>query len=942
MIPKCWKTTPANGFRRPSWLGLSLMFALTFALSAHARVSPVGPAAPGDPAKPGGTPAPSVTFGIGASDSVFAGGGRYRVVYDRRGDHGFRLISVRPALWASSIGAPLASPPTACGGSLIVNSASSPFNPVAEYSASCTIMPSATIFDISGKVGMGTDAPTVQLEVSGSASTSGSNIQGRVTNSNTTLSTPSVAYLSTAGGGDSGIVAFLESNAQFDSMDHISGKALVGTFTNFPLAFITDSTTNPTPSMWITSTGGATAGNVGIGTTSPSDPLEVNGTAAFDTNVGIGTTSPSANLEVNGTVKFDISTTNTINGAVSNPSGTPGVGTNVGMVFHMDGVKYTSLDSLITAQANGSYFTIYDDCPSGSETLSNDPFHPSNGLTYHVHLLYAPCAVSLKVPMHLKTGDTLTGAGPGYYQADTATPTSAGTIIKMDPGFPAAVTTLPAVPAATWTGSGGYMTNECYWVGITAVTLAGETPLVNGTYNSSSWMAMNSPPSGIQTLHVPIPTPAGLTQSYNVYVVQAPQAMGSCPSFVTTTAPVYQGNFTSSANLGTYQTSGNPPPNDNTTQALITLGPASNAAGNIQTNLAVSNLTVDCNGGQSSVAFANNSAQDPPSGFYNTQQINCNGFAGVVEEGYDGHVGANGSQIYNHFLVPSNCEAITNNCNGAGGTVTAAAFPIYAIDDDAVPQFKTITDVDVGADNCGDTADGGVCPMSNGGGIRLNAAVNGNSPTKANVTAIHCEGLAGAPLIGACVDDYGIPATIDGVHTSNQISYSVHLRSGTTATVVRNVIPGPARNAVYDESNTPAYQSIAGNAAGEYDIEQVGNFLNAAGNSNLAGGLTLGGPLATTDCVSSSGACGGASAGSVTISAGSSSVTVSTSAVTAKSQIIVTFDSSLGGAFGGSITCNTNPQAPYVNARTAGTSFTIKVASNFSTNPGCFSYFLVN
>lgn len=75
MIPKCWETTTANGSRRPFWLGLSLMFVWIFALSAHARVSPVGPATPGDPAKPGGAPAPAATFGIGASDSVFAGGG---------------------------------------------------------------------------------------------------------------------------------------------------------------------------------------------------------------------------------------------------------------------------------------------------------------------------------------------------------------------------------------------------------------------------------------------------------------------------------------------------------------------------------------------------------------------------------------------------------------------------------------------------------------------------------------------------------------------------------------------------------------------------------------------------------------------------------------------------------------------------------------------------
>ncbi len=68
MVPKCWKFF-AKCFRCALWLCLTLMLISPFALSAHARVSP---ASPGDPA---GKPTPSVTFGIGPGDSVFAGGG---------------------------------------------------------------------------------------------------------------------------------------------------------------------------------------------------------------------------------------------------------------------------------------------------------------------------------------------------------------------------------------------------------------------------------------------------------------------------------------------------------------------------------------------------------------------------------------------------------------------------------------------------------------------------------------------------------------------------------------------------------------------------------------------------------------------------------------------------------------------------------------------------
>jgi len=45
------------------------------------------------------------------------------------------------------------------------------------------------------------------------------------------------------------------------------------------------------------------SGNVGIGTTGPSNKLTVSGNADFTGNVGIGTTAPTATLEVNGRIK---------------------------------------------------------------------------------------------------------------------------------------------------------------------------------------------------------------------------------------------------------------------------------------------------------------------------------------------------------------------------------------------------------------------------------------------------------------------------------------------------------------------------------------------------------------------------------------------------------------------------------------------------------------
>jgi hypothetical protein len=80
--------------------------------------------------------------------------------------------------------------------------------------------------------------------------------------------------------------------------------------------------------------------------------------------------------------------------------------------------------------------------------------------------------------------------------------------------------------------------------------------------------------------------------------------------------------------------------------------------------------------------------------------------------------------------------------------------------------------------------------------------------------------------------------------------------------------------------------------------------------------------------------------GSVVVAASATSVVVNTTAVTANSQILVTFDASLGTKLG--VTCNATVPALYgVSARTAGTSFTVS-ASASTTNPACFSYLVIN
>jgi hypothetical protein len=98
----------------------------------------------------------------------------------------------------------------------------------------------------------------------------------------------------------------------------------------------------------------------------------------------------------------------------------------------------------------------------------------------------------------------------------------------------------------------------------------------------------------------------------------------------------------------------------------------------------------------------------------------------------------------------------------------------------------------------------------------------------------------------------------------------------------------------------------------------------------------------STNCSSaaSPAACGSAAAGSVVVAASATTAVVDTKVVTANSQIILTFDSSLGTKL--SVTCNVTFDQPYVSARTTGVGFTITVTSGPTTNPACYSYVIIN
>jgi hypothetical protein len=113
---------------------------------------------------------------------------------------------------------------------------------------------------------------------------------------------------------------------------------------------------------------------------------------------------------------------------------------------------------------------------------------------------------------------------------------------------------------------------------------------------------------------------------------------------------------------------------------------------------------------------------------------------------------------------------------------------------------------------------------------------------------------------------------------------------------------------------------------------------DGSGNVSFTTGVNT-----ATNCnsVATPAVCAAASAGSVAIANPATTLTVNTTAVTANSQIFVFEDSGLGARLG--VTCDATTGRTYtVTARSAATSFAIKVSATPGANSACLSYLVVN
>lgn len=211
----------------------------------------------------------------------------------------------------------------------------------------------------------------------------------------------------------------------------------------------------------------------------------------------------------------------------------------------------------------------------------------------------------------------------------------------------------------------------------------------------------------------------------------------------------------------------------------------------------------------------------------------------------------------------------------------------------------------------------------------------------------------GAINIGGCT------VTFSGTPSISGAPYDGNWVWGATAIKILTVSHNPclvsftgrngARNADQTDYYAPIFFRIPAGTIPDTEVQMIYRNLESYDSSCPVGtncglrGQTLVedhfGTLGNCSSSSSPAICGSAAAGSVVVAARATSVFVKTSAVTANSQIILTFDSSLGKKLG--VTCNTTFDQGYVTARTPGVGFTI-TASAPTMNPACFSYHIIN
>lgn len=192
--------------------------------------------------------------------------------------------------------------------------------------------------------------------------------------------------------------------------------------------------------------------------------------------------------------------------------------------------------------------------------------------------------------------------------------------------------------------------------------------------------------------------------------------------------------------------------------------------------------------------------------------------------------------------------------------------------------------------------------------------------------------VTGAKLVGRFFQSLALSG--DTTMTTNMVGLAIYYTTANAPQLVGFQVPVPSDTSTLAPLASPTFTGTpaAPTAATGTNTTQLASTAFVQRESQLT--------LANCSSSASPAVCSAAYAGSVTVAASATTKVVNTTAVTANSQILLTFDSSLGTKL--SVTCNTTYTDAWVSARTAATSFTITVASAPTTNPACFSYRIIN
>src|SRR5882724_388929 len=275
-----------------------------------------------------------------------------------------------------------------------------------------------------------------------------------------------------------------------------------------------------------------------------------------------------------------------------------------------------------------------------------------------------------------------------------------------------------------------------------------------------------------------------------------------------------------------------------------------------------------------------------------------------------------GGNVYFANLITAAKEIAVTGSLVASGSVSSAAF--------ATPSFNNGNVTNIGA--TGATTDTYKITAVDGNGkessvsaagttTTANATLNGTNFNRINLNA---------PTLVIGVGSYKVYRTAAGGTPSTTgligtITITNTTLSGASFTLDDTGLAG--------DGSTPPTQSLTGAVqAPLYDTTTICAAVGTAASPSVA-------------------SCTAAPAGSFSCAtnATGATCTVNTTAVTTISQIFVQEDETLGTRLG--VSCNTGtnvlPASRLLNARVAGTSFTINLGT-VTTNPACFSYFIIN